>query len=82
MASNAEHVAVGMPNVHLARVPLDIRRRPRNLAALLDAARMHPVDVVDPHRHPDTRLERRIRWRAKGHRQTRVATPALLGVTW
>jgi hypothetical protein len=46
--ADAEHVAVGMPHVHLAGVPRHIRRRPCDLDALLDAALVHFVDVVDP----------------------------------
>src|SRR6185503_4448694 len=71
------YVAVGMTHMHLARAPGHVRRRPGDLDALLHAALVRGVDVLDPHRHPDALLERLVRPGAERHRQAGAPAAAL-----
>src|SRR6516165_2719112 len=52
--ADAEHMAIGMANVHLADVPRHIGGRKCDLQPSGDALLVHLVHFVDPDRHPDS----------------------------
>src|SRR5215471_7765400 len=66
-----------MAHVHLASVPGHVGGRPCHLDALLNAAAVNGVDVVDPDRHPDRLLGGLVRLRAERHRLVATSAAAL-----
>src|SRR6266850_1860500 len=72
--ADPEDVPIGMPHVHLARVPRMVRWRPGDFDALREAVLMDRVDVVDPDRHPDAFVSRLVAVLAERH--FRRALPA------
>src|SRR5256885_1561030 len=63
--TDAEHVSVRMPHVHLPHVPRHVGWRPCHFESLLQAVAMDAVDIGDPDRHPDTLVSGLIAARAE-----------------
>src|SRR5437762_11357154 len=75
--ADSEDVAVRMADVHRARIPRHVRRRPGDLEALFDAVPVHRVDVVHPHEQPHAGVRGFASVAAECHRGVAPAAAAL-----
>jgi hypothetical protein len=76
-AADSEDVAVRMPDMHLPDVPRHIGWGPGDFEALIDAAAMDFVDIIDPDRHPYSLVAFFVTFRTESHFVRAFSTAAL-----
>src|SRR5215475_3580114 len=75
--ANSEYMPVRMPHVHLANIPLHVRRRPSNVETLFQATLVNSINVVHPNRYPRSLVCAFISKRTERHLVVALASAAL-----